>query len=222
MKLNLLIGIFAGSAIAVTGALAQQAGEQGPLSVPGSLFSQATSSGLLEKRTALHKGDIVTIIVSESTSGSASAQTSSSKADQTSYSTSLPAVTAVTSQFLTGLLKNVANGALVGGNTAATSATAGAGSTATNSAFSTQITCIVTDAKPNGTLTIEGKRSYKMNKQTQTLLVQGVVRVDDISMLNTVLSNNVADLRLVADGKGLIADRASREGLLTKLLSWLF
>jgi flagellar L-ring protein precursor FlgH len=198
-----------------------QTSEQGPLKIGGSLFNISAADGLIANRIAFHKGDLLTIVVSESTSGSTSSATSSSKQDATSYSTSLPAVTAVTNQFLTGLLKNVANGGLAGGSTGATSATAGAGTSTTNTAFSTNITVTVTDVKPNGVMTVEGKRTFKMNKQTQTLILQGLVRRDDVSNTNTVLSQNVGDFRLIAEGKGLIADR-QREGLLTKLLSWVF
>jgi flagellar L-ring protein precursor FlgH len=60
-----------------------------------------------------------------------------------------------------------------------------------------------------------------MNKQSQTILLEGTVRPDDISIGNTIQSQNVADLRLEAEGKGLIADR-QREGILTKLMSWIF
>ncbi len=212
--------LFIGAALSPALSIGQTS-EQGPLKISGSLFSSSSSDGVITTRTAFHKGDLLTIVVSESTSGSTSAATSSSKQDSSSYSTSLPAVTAVSNQFLSGLLKNAANGALAGGNTAATSATAGAGTSTTNTAFTTNITVTITEVRPNGVMTVEGKRTFKMNKQTQTLILQGLVRKDDISITNTVLSQNVGDFRLIADGKGLVADR-QREGALTKLLSWLF
>jgi flagellar L-ring protein precursor FlgH len=200
-----------------------QTSEQGPLKIGGSLYNSAASDGVIVNRIAYHKGDLLTIVVSESTSGSTSAATSSSKQDATSLSASLPTVTAVSNQFLTGLLKNVANSALGGGtnSTSVNSATAGTGTSTTSTAFSTNITVTITDVKPSGVMTVEGRRTFKMNKQTQTLILQGLVRRDDISINNTVLSQNVADFRLLADGKGLIADR-QREGLFTKMLSWLF
>jgi flagellar L-ring protein precursor FlgH len=80
---------------------------------------------------------------------------------------------------------------------------------------------VVKEVLPNGNLLIEGKRTISMNKQTQTFTMEGTVRRDDISIGNTILSNQIADLKLIADGKGLIADR-QRQGILTKLLSWVF
>ncbi|HWD41132.1 MAG TPA: flagellar basal body L-ring protein FlgH [Fimbriimonas sp.] len=195
--------------------------EQGPLQVTGSLFKNGSGAGMIGTRTARHKGDLLTIIVSEQQTGSQAASTTATKTDASTYSTSLPAVTAVTNQFLTGLLKNVSNGALAGGSTNGTSSNAGAGTTSTSSAYSTTLTVQVMEVTEQGNLIVEGKKTLKMNKQTQTLLVQGIVRPDDILPNNSILSQNVADLRLLAEGKGLIANR-QHESILTKLLSWIF
>ena len=192
------------------------------MKIAGSLYTASSAGGVIVNRNAMHKGDVLTIVVSEATNGTQSASTTATKTDSTTVSPlSLPAVTAVTNQFLNGLLQNIANGALAGGSTGATSSMAGAGTATAASAFTTNISVVVKDVTPNGNLIIEGRRTFRMNKQTQTLILQGIVRRDDVSITNTVLSQQVADLRLLADGKGLIADR-QREGLLTRLLSWVF
>jgi flagellar L-ring protein FlgH len=211
MKLNLITVIVAATAAAA--APAQQ--EQGPLTISGSLFASTSGDGVILGRVARHKGDILTIVVNEAVNGSAGSTTASSKQDSTNVSMAIPLL----SQLLGsgGIFGN----AQKGGTTNATSSTAGAGTTTTQTSFTTNIQVEVKDELPNGNLLVEGKRTFKMNKQTQTILLEGTVRRDDVYSNNTVLSSQVSDLRLIADGKGLIADR-QREGLLTKMLSWLF
>ncbi len=195
--------------------------EQGPLTCPGSLFNKQSGDGVIIARTAMHKGDILTIVVSEQQNGSTSASTSSSKKDSTAINASvLPVLSSLTSLF-GGTLGNVINSPLKASSTGATSSTAGAGSSTTSTSFSTNVTVVVKEVLPNGNLLVEGRRTIKMNKQTQTILLEGTVRRDDVSVSNTVLSQNVADLRLIAEGKGLIANR-QRQGILTKILSWIF
>jgi flagellar L-ring protein precursor FlgH len=166
----------------------------------------------------MHKGDLLTIVVSESQSGSTTATTSTSKKDATTMNS--PIVQSLTNMF-GGSLGKVLNSPFSSTGSAATSATAGSGTSTTATSFTANITVVVKDVTPNGNLLIEGRRTIKMNKQSQTILLEGTVRPDDISIGNTIQSQNVADLRLEAEGKGLIADR-QREGILTKLMSWIF
>jgi flagellar L-ring protein precursor FlgH len=189
--------------------------------VPGCLFDQKSADGVIVNRIAMHKGDLLTIVVSEASSGSTSSSTQSSKKDATQVNASvLPVLQSLTSQF-GGTLGNILNSPFQGASTGVTSATAGAGSSTTSTSFNANVTVVVKDVMPNGNLLIEGRRQIKMNKQTQTILLEGTVRRDDVTVNNTVLSQNVADLRLEAEGKGLIANR-QREGLLTKIISWVF
>jgi len=211
MKLSLFATL---SALTISAAAnAQQ--EQGPLTISGSLFSSTSGDGVILGRVARHKGDILTIVVNEAVTGSAGATTSSSKSDSTTVNAAIPLLNQILGSG--GIFGN----ALKGGSTGATSTTAGAGTTTTQTSFTTNITVVVKDELPNGNLVIEGKRTFKMNKQLQTILLEGTVRRDDVYSNNTIQSSQVADLRLIAEGKGLIADR-QREGLLTKLLSWVF
>jgi flagellar L-ring protein precursor FlgH len=199
-------------------ALAQ---DQGPLTIPGSLFGKQSGDGVIINRIAMHKGDLLTIVVSEAATGSTTSSTSSSKQDATKINASvLPVLSAITGQF-GGTLGQILNSPFQGASTGVSSATAGSGTSSTSTSFTANVTVVIKEVLPNGNLLIEGRRQIKMNKQNQTLLLEGTVRRDDVSVNNTVLSQSVADLRLEAEGKGLIANR-QREGLLTKLLSWVF
>lgn len=53
------------------------------------------------------------------------------------------------------------------------------------------------------------------------MVIEGIVRPDDIKSDNTVLSEDVAEASIKYDGKGTVGDR-QRQGLISRLLNWLF
>lgn len=172
---------------------------------PGSLWNQCAPDNLRD-RTASREGDIVTIIISEASSASFSAQTTTSKNDSANILKALGPI-----------LGNIIPNLSVGAN----SATSGAGATSQTGTFTATMTAIVKKVFPNGTMLIEGSRDIKTNKDTQTIKLSGIIRKEDILPNNTVLSANIADAQIHATGKGQISDR-QRKGLLIRLLDWLF
>ena len=74
---------------------------------------------------------------------------------------------------------------------------------------------------PNGNLVIEGTRFVQVNKETQKLIITGVIRQDDINADNTIFSESIANADIRYDGKGTVGDR-QRKGILSQLLDWLF
>jgi flagellar L-ring protein precursor FlgH len=156
-------------------------------------------------RIARREGDILTIIISESTTGSLGATTTLTKSDTNSVNQAIP--------ILQGLFSSLSAGA--------TSNVAGTGATTANGSLTAQMTVTVKKVMPNGNLVIEGVRAIRMNKDLQTYRLDGVVRPDDIQPDNTIASSKIADAKITLDGKGAIADR-QRRGILTRILDWLF
>jgi flagellar L-ring protein precursor FlgH len=72
----------------------------------------------------------------------------------------------------------------------------------------------------NGNLLIEGRRSMIVNDETQVLAISGVIRADDITAANTVLSSQIADAEIQMSGRGVLAE-AQRPGALFRFLDWL-
>ncbi len=72
----------------------------------------------------------------------------------------------------------------------------------------------------NGNLTIKGTKVIKINDEDQNLVITGVIRPEDISADNTVISMNVADAIIQYEGKGPIGEKTS-PGILTRILDWL-
>ena len=72
----------------------------------------------------------------------------------------------------------------------------------------------------NGNMVVEGRRSVIVNDETQVITLSGVIRPQDITSTNTVLSSQVADAEIQMVGRGVLAE-AQRPGILYRLLDWL-
>ena len=83
------------------------------------------------------------------------------------------------------------------------------------------VTVTVIEVKDNGNLVVEGTQSIWNNKNEHRITVQGVVRPDDISPDNTIVSSKVADATLRFDGKGPL-NAKQRQGILTQIFNILF
>lgn len=70
----------------------------------------------------------------------------------------------------------------------------------------------------NGNLEIEGQRSVKVDGRTQAITLTGVVRSEDVSASNHILSSRIADAEISYEGKSI----APRTGILGKILSILW
>ncbi len=165
---------------------------------------------LYADRKASRTGDILTIVISET----AATQTSQSK--KTSKESS---VDASISSFLfpsaaSGLGKH--NGALPATSFAGKSDASGSGQINNSQSLNARAAVLVTSVLPNGNLVIEGARVITFSGETQYIVLHGLVRPDDISSANTVLSSSIADVRIEFISEGSLTD-AQKKGWLTKL-----
>ncbi len=179
----------------------------------GSLFNKGMKNPYLS-RTAKAVGDILTIVVSESSSANYSVTTNAAKKDDNSVAKSvLPFLTSFKIPLIDQLL-----GGLSTGNSSNNS---GTGSTTQTGKLTARVTVTVKQVLPNGNMVIEGVRMIKVNREEQQITFSGIVREDDIRSDNSVLSERVAEARITNLGKGLAADR-QRRGILTRIIDWLF
>lgn len=173
---------------------------------PGSLFDPKGKS-MFTDNVARSVGDLLLVVVDERSLANFSASTQATKNDSNSIST----------QFFNNFLDRLFRPVTTGGK----SSTSGDGETKQDSRMSATMSVVVKQVMPNGNLVIEGTRSLVTNKQTQTLVLSGIVRPLDIRPNNSVLSSSIAEAQFKMDGSGLIAQR-QRKGLLTTILDWLF
>ncbi len=71
---------------------------------------------------------------------------------------------------------------------------------------------------PNGMLVVEAARQVEFSQQTQTIILRGLVRPEDISQQNQVLSTAISSLELEVRGKGIINDYTYRQNFLVRFL----
>jgi flagellar L-ring protein precursor FlgH len=83
-----------------------------------------------------------------------------------------------------------------------------------------QIAARVVRVLDNGNLLIEGRRAVLVNNDTQIITISGVVRPQDVSGANTVLSSQIADAEIQVEGRGITSE-AQNPGIFYRILDWL-
>ncbi len=172
---------------------------------PGSLWPKAYKNPLLD-RTARSEGDVLTVLISETSAAQFDAGTTTSKKEDNA---------------LPRLNIPIIGGFLPALGTSGSLSSDGKGTTTQNGKLVAKMTVVVKKVNDNGTMVIEGTRSVQVNKEVQTFRLSGIVRIDDIRSDNTLLSENIAEAQIKVDGKGAISDR-QRRGFLTRLIDWIF
>jgi len=187
---------------------AQQASE---VKTPGSIWSpegRLVRLGTDAKAARLH--DVVSIVVTESLAASTDGQVKNARASN--------ATSGLTGLF--GKLK-AANALqnLVG--MSSTSGLTAQGQSSTNSSLATTFGAEVVEVLPNGMLVVQATRQLTFSQQTQLIHLRGLVRPEDVSAQNEVMSTAMTDLELEVTGKGIVNDSTYRQNPLVRLLEKL-
>ncbi|SDE99367.1 flagellar basal body L-ring protein FlgH [Sporolituus thermophilus] len=175
---------------------------------PAAAASLWTDSGpaanMYADRKAHAVGDIITIIISESSSASRTGKAENAKSGSTDMQAGV------------GIFHWLAD-ASAGYSDSFKSQ----GTIANSNNVSAKLTVQVVEVKPNGNMVVSGTQSIKQNGEEQRITVTGVVRPDDVRADNTVLSTYVADAQIRIEGHGPLA-RKQRQGVLSQILNILF
>ncbi|MBR4903463.1 MAG: flagellar basal body L-ring protein FlgH [Selenomonadaceae bacterium] len=159
---------------------------------------------LYSDKKARNVGDILTIVINETTTQTATKSRSNSKSGSVSVGTG------------TGIFDFIKAFSASGSD-----AFKADGSAVDTNRYSGQITVTVVEVLPNDNMIIEGTQSIWQNRDEHKITLRGVIRRDDVSMNNTVLSTRVADATLKFDGKGPL-NAKQRQGILTQIFNFLF
>jgi len=182
-----------------------------------SLWTERTGTSkrsMVADHRAAGVGDIVTIIVQEATAAKNSQKTS---ADKTSAADS-----AIT-QFLFPLAASKfgsKGGSLPATNYSGTNNFAANGAINNSTSFSATSAVLITDVLPNGNFVIEGVRIVVAAGEKQYVVLRGMIRPDDITAANTVLSANVANATVEFLTEGSLSN-TQKKGWLTKIYETL-
>ncbi len=172
----------------------------------------ARSGSLVSDVKARLAGDIITILIDETTTAEKSAETDLKR--DSSFASTLTPPNFDKPSWLKKLLVNM--------NTAGTGKSnyTGDGKTTRTDKATAVITTRVTRVLDNGNLVLEGRRVVKVNDETQTLVVSGIVRPYDVNPDNTVASSRIADGEVRIDGQGTVSDR-QKPGLFQRVFDFL-
>lgn len=97
----------------------------------------------------------------------------------------------------------------------------GEGTTAREGEVKATLSARIVAVYDNGNLLIEGNKEVEVNNEKEILRVSGIVRPEDISPDNTVMSEKIADARIQYTGTG-DNHQAARPGVLARFFNWIF
>jgi len=178
---------------------------------PGSLWT--AGSRLTELGSDLrssHVDDLITVVVSESASAVAQGTTKTQRSS--SAKASINALGGV--KRAAGPLANLAD-------TSSATQLDGEGATSRSTQLKTTLSARVTHILPNGYLVVEGNKEVVVNSERQVVTVRGVVRPNDLTMANAISSDQIAQLEIKVNGKGVVGDAVRRPFILYRILMGL-
>jgi flagellar L-ring protein precursor FlgH len=177
-------------------------------STPGSLFqASARFAELGRDFRAQNVDDLVTIIVTDRASAVARGVTNTNRKSSVKQG-----VTAALGPLpVAGPLANLA-----GANGA--TQLQGQGETSRTTLLNTTLTARVRTVLPNGNLVVHGVKEVVVNSERQIVEVRGVVRPEDLTGANSIVSDRVGMLEVRVNGKGVVGDAVRRPFFLYRLL----
>lgn len=180
--------------------------------------SESLADGTLyTDQVARRKGDLLTILVKETTAISEKAKTETKrKNDMSAQVNMLPATPQVAP---TSGASTV--GTLPGMGASSDKNFKGEGTFESTGDVRATITGRVLDVLENGNLVIEGRRQVKIQNDTKTILITGIIRTADLKADNTVLSEKMHNFQVSIEGEGPLA-RAQSEGILGQIADVLW
>ena len=175
-----------------------------PAASAQSLWGGSYTQNIFADRKAHDVGDILTIIISETTTTSAAKSSSNSKSGSVNLNAGVGLFTFLEAASAGGSDSFKATGAASDTNK-----------------VSGNITVTVTEVEPNGNMVVEGTQSIWQNKNEHKITLRGVCRQDDVTASNTIPSTKIADATLKFDGKGPL-NAKQRQVILTQIFNILF
>ncbi len=179
-----------------------------PMPPPEVIVRQANSlwrpgsRAFLKDQRAAEVGDILTVVIaiddgaqiSNTTERSRSAGENASASALAGYEASLSAIlpTAIDPTNLIDL--------------DSASNTQGSGSVNRGESIDLRVAALVTQVLPNGNLVIAGRQEVRVNFEVRELQVVGMIRPEDITSMNTISYDQIAEARIAYGGRGQISD----------------
>ena len=180
--------------------------------VTGSIYQANRNFSFYDDSVALNVGDILTVVLSENTRSSKTADTTYDKKDEIKINEASILGNTISGKGLSLLT-----------NPKLDRAFDGAASSDQSNSLTGNISVTVSEVLPNGILRIKGEKWLKLNQGDEYIRLTGLVRPEDIDTNNTIPSSKIADARIAYGGTGAFDDN-NRQGWLSRFFSseWWF
>lgn len=173
----------------------------GPACAQQSLIDPATFRGPAADQRAHRVGDLLTVLVLETTSARSQAATGTDRSTDLGVE-----LNSISTDYHSKL--------------GVQGKTRGGAETTRIGELRAQITVRVVAVEPNGVLHIAGNQSLRVNREEQRIELTGIVRPEDISTANTVWSSRIADADVSLSGKGVVS-QSQKRSVVSQVLHWL-
>ena len=215
---NLLAGVFILGLLQGFSGCASQAMTPSPEAVPAPVAAPAPSNGsiyqigqglsLFEDQKAHNVGDVLTVLLVETTTAKTSAATSTAK--KTDGSISGPTIL--------GRPVTIGGVAVLDTSIGSDHSFSGSGDSTQSNTLAGNIGAVVVQRLANGNLVIRGEKNLQLNQGDETVRVEGIVRPQDIAPDNSIPSSRIANARISYAGKGSLAE-SNTKGWLARFFS---
>jgi flagellar L-ring protein FlgH len=159
----------------------------------GSLYDESTYRPIAADQRAHRVGDVITVQVFENSSASSSTDLATERNGSVNANVDIH-----------GAARPYGGTATVGGSFE------GGGSTQRANRLLAIVTVTVREVLPSGDLQVAGEQVLVVNKEEQKVTVEGLVRPQDVSADNVVLSTRLANARITFLGEGALSNRQTR------------
>jgi flagellar L-ring protein precursor FlgH len=175
--------------------------------VDGAIYSSRNNRFLFEDNKARRVGDVITVLLDEQTNATKSASTNTNK----NTAIAMPTPT------LFGRQATIKGKPAINASISSDHAFSGTGGSSQSNRLSGDITVTIAEVYPNGNMLVKGEKLVTLNQGSEIISISGMVRAADVSPLNTITSNRIANAKITYRGRGALAD-SNRPGWLTRIL----
>jgi flagellar L-ring protein FlgH len=168
---------------------------------PNSLWRSGSRAFFKDQRAA-RVGDLITVLVEIADQGKLDNATT--RARDNTESAGLPKFLGYETQLGRYLPQQVTPEALI--EFQSKNGNAGTGKIDRKEDIKLKVAAVVTQVLPNGNLVIRGSQQVTVNFEMRELQIHGVIRPEDITSVNTISYDKIAEARIIYGGKGTLTD----------------
>lgn len=168
----------------------------------GGVFADDATWSITSDSRAFRTGDVVTVVLQETTQASKKAGTSFDKGSSVSVKPSVFGAKILNTSVSMDAQRDFS------GNASSTQ----------QNTLQGAISVIVQEVLPNGLLSVAGEKTLYLNQGEEFVRLRGYIRAGDIDKDNRVSSQRIANARIAYSGQGVLSD-ANSPGWLTRFFA---